>query len=247
ICATLVALLQLRATTLSVAALVDAAYVAEHTVLGVPSGRLDQHAIVETPDGGAVLLDCATDSATPIAWGITGAALCVCDTGERHSVAGPGYRTRRAETEAALRAAGAATIMEIAAPPEGADIAARRLRHAVTESRRAAEAAAALRAGDSRVLGRLMSESHRSLREDAEVSTATLDTVVAAAQAVPGCFGARLVGAGFGGSVLALTGGDAAAACIDAMLEAAGPGASAWVVAPAAGLAITAGATVTRR
>lgn len=246
ICATLVALLRLRATTLSATALVNAAYAAEHDVLGVPSGRLDQHTIVETPGGGAVLLDFATDAVTPVSWGITGAVLCVCDTGERHSVAGAEYRTRRAETEAALQAAGAATAQGIAAPPDGGELAARRLRHVVTESRRAALAAVALSAGDRELLGRLMSDSHRSLRDDAEVSTATLDAVVAAAHAVPGCFGARLVGAGFGGSVLALTTSDAAAACNEAMLEVAGPGASAWVVAPSPGLAITAGATVAR-
>ena len=256
--ATQVALLRLHRTTLTVAESIDAAYAAEHDVLGVPSGRLDEHAIVEAPDRGAIILDCAADTVTEVPWALEHAVLCVCDTGERHSVAGPGYRQRREETEAALRAAGAANAQEIAfavfgpltafdsLDPGSGDMATRRLRHVVTETRRARAAADALAAGGSELLGMLMSASHRSLRLDHEVSTPLLDRVVSAAESVGGCYGARLVGAGFGGSVVALTTAAAANACCDAMRAAAGDSASSWVVRPSPGLALTAGDVVTR-
>lgn len=256
--ATEVALLRLQRTTLTVAKSIDAAYAAEHDILGIPSGRLDEHAIVEAPDRGAILLDCATDTVTEVPWALEDAVLCVCDTGERHSVAGSGYRLRREETEAALRAAGAANAQEIAfavfgpltafdsLDPGSGDMATRRLRHVVTETRRARAAADALAAGGAELLGMLMSASHRSLRLDHEVSTPLLDRVVAAAESVGGCHGARLVGAGFGGSVVALTTAAAASACCGAMRHAAGDGASSWVVRPSPSLAITAGDVVTR-
>lgn len=258
IAATQVALLRLQGTTLPVAEFIDAAYAAEHDILGVPSGRLDEHAIVESPDGGAILLDCASDRAMEVPWRLNDAVLCVCDTGQRHSVAGAGYRQRREETEAALRAAGAASAQEIAFAVDGpltafdlidpgsGDAATRRLRHVVTETRRARAAAGALRAGDAALLGTLMSASHRSLRVDHQVSTPLLDRVVAAAESAAGCYGARLVGAGFGGSVVALSTAAAAAACCDAMRHAAGPSASSWVVHPSPGLAFTASDVVTR-
>lgn len=258
IAATQVALLRLHSRTLTVAELIDAAYAAEHDILGVPSGRLDEHAIVESPDGGAILLDCAADAAAEVPWRLADVALCVCDTGQRHSVAGAEYRRRREETEAALCAAGAANAQEIAFAVDGpltafdsldpgsGDVATRRLRHVVTETRRARAAAGALRAGDAPLLGRLMSASHRSLRADQEVSTPLLNSVVAAAESVAGCYGARLVGAGFGGSVLALSTAAAATTCGDAMRHAGGEGASSWVVHASPGLAFTAGDVVTR-
>ena len=258
IAATQVALLRLHDATLTVAGVIDAVYAAEHDILGVPSGRLDEHAIVESPDSGAILLDCATDATTEVPWRLTDAVLCVCDTATRHSVAGSGYRQRREQTEAALREAGAANAQEIAFAVDGpltafdslhpgdGDVPARRLRHVVTETRRARAAADALRAGDAALLGMLMSASHRSLRADQEVSTPLLDLVVAAAESVDGCYGARLVGAGFGGSVVALATAAAETACCDAMRRAAGDGACSWVVHPSAGLAFTAGDAVTR-
>lgn len=249
--ATLVGLLRLTGASVTVAELIDAGYEAEHDILGVPSGRLDEHAIVESPERAALLLDCAADVAAEVPWALRDAALCVCDTGERHSVAGPEYRARRDEVEAVLREAHVENVQELAdvadhvgTPLDGT--ARRRLRHVVSETRRASEAAGALRAGDAVALGRVMSASHRSLRDDMEVSTPALDAVVRAAEAIHGCFGARLVGAGFGGSVVALTGAAAAAVCCDAMRGAAGEDAAAFAVQPSPGLAFTAGDAVTR-
>ena len=84
------------------------------------------------------------------------------------------------------------------------DIAYRRARHVLSENDRTVRAAEAVRAGDVALLGRLMNESHQSLRDDYEVSTRVLDAMVESARSAPGCYGARLTGAGFGGCVVAL-------------------------------------------
>lgn len=255
VCATVVALLRLRGGRMAASAVVDAAYEAEHNVLGVPCGRLDQHAVVESPERGALLFDAAADAVATVAWNLADVVLVVCDTAERHSVAGPEYARRRAETAAALELAGMETAQQ--PPPDARAVDAgaasgagavpwRRLRHVVGETRRAAAAADALRGGDARALGRLMSESHRSLRDDHEVSTPALDAVAAAAEAIPGCHGARMVGAGFGGSVLALTDAGAAGHCADAMRAAAGERGAAWILRPSPGLARTASDVIAR-
>jgi galactokinase len=82
----------------------------------------------------------------------------------------------------------------------------------VTENARTLRAAAALERGDAAEVGRLMDESHRSLRDDFEVSRAELDTIVALARSHEGCHGARMTGAGFGGCAVALVDADAALA-----------------------------------
>jgi galactokinase len=79
-----------------------------------------------------------------------------------------------------------------------------RARHVITENDRAVRGAAALEAGDAATFGLLMNESHTSLRDDYEVSIPEMDTLVAAAQRAPGCYGSRLTGAGFGGCTVSL-------------------------------------------
>ena len=80
----------------------------------------------------------------------------------------------------------------------------RRARHVVSENERTVAAARALESGDLEAVGRLMDESHRSMRDDYEIVPALVDAIAAAARAVDGCFGARLTGAGFGGCAVAL-------------------------------------------
>jgi galactokinase len=84
-----------------------------------------------------------------------------------------------------------------------------RARHVITENDRAVRGAAALEAGDVATFGKLMDESHASLRDDYEVSTSEMDVLVAAAQRLPGCYGSRLTGAGFGGCTVSLVDRDA--------------------------------------
>jgi galactokinase len=113
-----------------------------------------------------------------------------------------------------------------------------RARHVYEENQRSHAAVQAIQAGDAARFGALMTASHRSLRDLYQVSTPALDAVVAAALASDGCFGARLTGAGFGGSVIALVEERAAGACRAAMAAAAHRDLeSTWVFRPAAGVA----------
>jgi galactokinase len=228
IVATTTAILRMLGATMAARDLAAVALSAERDVVGIPCGPLDQRAVIDGPGGAALLLDCSTGEETSVLWPWADAVLVTCDTGTHHDVGGVEYRRRRKETEAGLSALGVTTCQELSA--QAIDAAAvdatikRRLRHVMEETGRAAGAAEAMRRGDLAALGRLMSASHRSLRDLHEVSTPALDAVVSAAEAVPGCAGARLVGAGFGGAVVALVTRSAAQACRDAMAGASAAG-----------------------
>jgi galactokinase len=138
----------------------------------------------------------------------------VVDTGVRHRLTDGGYNQRRVECDEALallRAKGFALRSLSACPPIhlSAALAAlpphltRRVAHVVSETSRVGAAAAALATGDLRTLGRLMLESHASLRDDFEASCEEADVLVAAAMQL-GALGARLTGAGWGGNVIVL-------------------------------------------
>lgn len=243
IVATTTAILRMAATTMTARDLAAVALAAERDVLDIPCGPLDQRAVIDSREGGVLLLDCASGAETSVRWPWADAVLVGCDTGTHHDVGGAEYRRRREETEFGLRALQVASCQELSgAAIERADldpVIKRRLRHVMEESVRAAEAAEALRRADLGALGRLMSASHRSLRDLHEVSTPVLDTVVSAAEAVPGCAGGRMVGAGFGGAVVALVTRSAAGACRAAMADACGGG-STFELRPSPGVAVLA-------
>jgi galactokinase len=245
-CAALVAMLRLTHRTLAVAEAVDVALRAERDVVGVPCGELDQRTIVEARSGHALLLDCAEHRSEPVPWPWDGAAVVVADSGEKHDVGAGGYRDRRARAEAVLDILRIESCAEIGTrwrdvPGDLVPVA----RHLAGESERVAAAVAALRAGDAARLGEAMNGSHGSLRDDYAVSTPRLDAMSAAARAVPGCHGARLVGAGFGGSAVALCAAAAAADVAAAMVLAAEGAGESWVVHPAPGLAESAADVIT--
>jgi len=177
---------------------------AELRAVGVPCGILDQAACVLGRPDTAILLDCATLEHRQVP--VPGeAALLVIDSGVERSLESSGYAQRRQELEHALRLAGATRSTEVSLPQlEGLDpLSARRLRHVVSENRRVLDFAAAFEERDLAEAGRLLLASHTSLRDDYEVSIPELDLLVELACAA-GAHGARLLGGGFGGSVLAL-------------------------------------------
>lgn len=187
---------------------------AEHVFAGVPCGIMDQMASALARAGHALLIDCASErfEHVPIP---THAALVTIDTRTHHDLASTEYAARRAASDRAARALGVPFLCHATPPmlkhaslaPDERDAAA----HAIHESLRTLAAAEALRTGDLPTLGRLMLESHHSLRDLYRVSCPELDAVVRAAQAVPGVHGARLTGGGFGGSAIALCCADAVA------------------------------------
>ena len=130
----------------------------------------------------------------------------------RHAHGTGEYNRRREELEAGLRALGdgagpAQARLVTAGQVEAADIPEvprRRVRHVVTENSRVEQAAVALTKNDFSSLARLMAQSHRSLRDDYEVSCSELDAMVEAAQRAPGVRGTRMTGGGFGGCTVSL-------------------------------------------
>jgi galactokinase len=185
---------------------------AELRAVGVPCGILDQAACLLGRPDAAVLLDCGTLVHRLIAVP-AGAALAILDSGVERSLETTAYAERRAELEGALRSVGAERSTTVATSDlEGLDgVPLRRLRHVVTENERVLRFAEALELGDLAGAGRLLLASHASLRDDYEVSVDATDLLVELAVSA-GAYGARILGGGFGGSVLALVDTDGAEA-----------------------------------
>jgi galactokinase len=190
---------------------------AENEMAGVPSGIMDQSASLLAEAGHALLLDCRTKetSAVPFDPAAAGLTLLIVDTAVRHALTDGRYSLRRRECEQAARALGVRSLRDVPGVDAVASLAdpvlARRARHIVTENERVLETVARLRAGDVPGTGPLLTASHASLRDDFEISWPQADAAVAAALAA-GALGARMVGGGFGGCVIALVPGDGAQA-----------------------------------
>ncbi len=189
---------------------------AEHEYAGVPCGLMDQLASVFGDRRGPLFIDCRSGATRVVPMGAE-VAVVISNTGVRHALGDGEYARRRAECERAARALGVsalrdATIDMVNAAGDRLDpIARRRARHVVTENERTLAAAAALERGDFTAVGRLFGESHRSLRDDFEVSCQELDILVAAAGDLGddgGVYGARMTGGGFGGCTVTLVRAD---------------------------------------
>ena len=185
--------------------LAQACQQAEQVAAGVPCGVMDQVTSVCGRHGHALLLDCASLVVTPVALP-ENVEVVALHSGRARGLAGSAYAARRAECEAAASVVGPlreATLAEVGSIRD--PVLRGRARHVVTENARVRAAAQAIAAGDLISAGDHMTASHRSLAEDFEVSTASLDALVDELLATPGVFGARMTGAGFGGCVVALT------------------------------------------
>lgn len=188
------------------ALLADACRRAENDYVGAPTGGLDQQIALQGRAGHALLLDFDDGSSEHIPFDAAahGLTVLVVDTGTGHRLVDGQYGQRRREVEDATARLGVVTLRR-AASADGLDdpVLRRRAEHVIAEIGRAGDAAQILRDGRIRDLGPLLDASHCSLRDDFEVSCAELDTAVDAAVGA-GALGARMVGGGFGGSVIAL-------------------------------------------
>jgi len=173
---------------------------AEREFVGLPCGIMDQYISVHGQAGCALAIDCRDLTSTAVALP-PGAAVIAVNTGVKHALAESAYATRVAECAAAAREAGVASLRE--APAASVSLNARG-RHIVSENSRVTDFLAAADAGDVREMGRLFTASHRSLQYDYEVSCAELDFLVDAALQLPGVYGARMTGGGFGGCTVNL-------------------------------------------
>ena len=198
----------------------------ENNFLGVPSGLMDQVACVMGRCDTALLFNAGTEIAELVP--LQGRfGWLVCESGVDRTLRESDYGKRPAEAAEALRLAQTRHVgLRSLADLEAAEVEAlglpdplgRRARHIAGESLRVRLAVACLEAGNVDALGQLMTTSHRSLARDAEVSTPELDALVEAALA-GGCAGARLLGAGFGGSVIAVARDDAIDAAAMSILD----------------------------
>jgi galactokinase len=187
---------------------------AENEFVGMKCGIMDQFISTLGQRGHALLIDCRSLNyeLAPLP---TGVAIVVCDTMKRRGLVDSEYNARRRECEQGVELLrpylpGIQLLRDVTS----ADLARyghllppavlKRCRHVVSEDERTVQAVAALRAGQVAEFGRLMDESHISLRDDYQVSCRELDCMVELAHAAPGCLGARMTGAGFGGCTVNL-------------------------------------------
>jgi galactokinase len=188
---------------------------AENRWVGVNCGIMDQLISAAGVAGHALLIDCRS-LATRAVVVPHDAAVVVLDTATRRGLVDSEYNERRERCEAAARYFGVKALRDVDDTMFNAraagldDVTRRRARHVIGENLRTRLAAAALERGDVKTVGRLMDESHASLRDDFAVSRRELDVMVTIAREHDGCYGARMTGAGFGGCAVALVRRDAA-------------------------------------
>jgi len=215
-CSVALALCALSGATVARRDLAAIAKRAENEFVGAPTGIIDQYAAMLCRAGHAMLLDCGTleVSQVPFRPRRDGMAALIVDTRVPHALVSGEYGQRRAECEAAAHALGVPSLGWIA-DPVADPVLRRRARHVISDSARARAIASALRdavAGTPppdtyRFVGELLTEGHLSLRDDFEVSWPQADAAVDAAIMAGAC-GAKMIGGGFGGSVLALVPAD---------------------------------------
>jgi galactokinase len=223
-CSVALALCSLAGVSVPRRALAAIAKRAENEFAGAPTGIIDQFAALLCRAGHAMLLDCGTLAVThvPFRPAAAGVAALIVDTRVTHALVSGEYGQRRAECEAAARLLGVPSLGSVAdarAAERLADpVLRRRARHVISDSGRARAIATALSGQEAagspaiyRFIGELLTEAHVSLRDDFEVSWPEADTAVEAVTAA-GAYGARMIGGGFGGSVLALVPADRLAA-----------------------------------
>jgi galactokinase len=178
---------------------------AENEWVGAQTGLLDQTASLFGREGHALRIDFRTLDIEPVPLDLGDWRLVTLDSGEAHSLAESGYNERRRECAQAAERLGLgslrdATAEHLARLPEPLD---RRVRHVIEENARVDATVDALRAADLAAVGALLDASHASLRDLYEASTPAVERTVGALKA-GGAAGARMVGGGFGGHVLAL-------------------------------------------
>ncbi|MUK90211.1 galactokinase [Ornithinibacillus sp. L9] len=187
----------------------------ENKYIGVNSGIMDQFAIGMGKTNHAILLDCDTLEYHYAPMDLGDHVIMIINTNKQRTLAGSKYNERRSQCEKALK--DLQTELKIKSLGELTkdeferhhhlvqdEINQKRAKHAVYENARTLEAYEKLQQGDLTSFGKLMSDSHESLRKDYEVTGLELDTIVKAARDQEGVLGARMTGAGFGGCAIAI-------------------------------------------
>lgn len=194
----------------------------EHHFIGIRSGIMDQLISAVGRADHAFLIDCRSLEATPVPLP-KGVTIVTLDTGVRRELVSSEYGVRREQCEQAARIMGVASLRDAtpelfaAKRAEMPEVIARRAQHVLEENARTLAAAEALRQGDLNKLGALLNASHASLSQLYEVSIPELDLMAALAQRQDGVYGARMMGGGFGGAVIALVADEAVTRAVEAV------------------------------
>jgi galactokinase len=223
-CAVMAALCDLGGASLSTWDRVKLVQRAENRYVGLPNGIMDQSASTLARAGHALFLDCRTLDVEHIPFDVAAAGLSVLvvNTNAPHRLVSGEYAQRRAVCEAAASVLGVTALRDVGVDdlPDALarldEVAARRVRHVVTENQRVLDTVALLRAGKVGAIGPLLTASHASMRDDYEITVPEVDTAVETALAA-GAYGARMTGGGFGGCVLALVAADRTGAVAEAV------------------------------
>ena len=187
----------------------------ENLFIGVNSGIMDQFAVAMGKKDHAILLDCNTLKYAYVPVVLKDEVIVIANTNKRRGLADSKYNERRAECDEALaelqtklpiKALGELSIEEFEANKDliKSPIRQKRAKHAVYENQRTLKAQKELSAGNLAEFGKLMNQSHISLRDDYEVTGVELDTLAALAWEQPGVVGSRMTGAGFGGCTVSI-------------------------------------------
>ena len=207
--ATILALTELYGVSLERSALARLCQRAENDFVGAPTGILDQSASLMCTAGHALLLDCQSGLSSQVPLDLGELSMLVIDTRATHSHSDGEYGSRRQECERAAAALGLSSLREVRDLPAALDqladpVLRRRVKHVVTENHRVEATVGLLRANAAGEVGALLSASHLSLRDDFQISWPEADVAVEEALRT-GARGGRMVGGGFGGSVIILT------------------------------------------
>lgn len=215
-CATAVAMVDLGGVDIAALDLALLCQRAENTIVGVPCGILDQVASMMSTEGHALLVDVVDLHLEQVPFDPAGLGLTVTviQTNAPHQLVDGQYAERRQACEKAAEILGISTLREAVGMPLdeletrlGDPVLFKRAKHVVTEIERTLKAADLLKRGDLEAVAPLITASHASLRDDYEISVPETDTAVEAALSA-GALGARMIGGGFGGSVIAIVSAD---------------------------------------
>ena len=208
------ALTEIAGWKISLLDLALAAQEAEHVYVGTNSGLMDQLTATFAKKNHAMFINCRSNQIKQIPMDLPATEIVICNTQVKHALVSSSYNERRQECEHAVE------LLQIKKPEVESlsdldttdlgvinqlpDPERRRARHVVTENQRTVQAAEALQRSDVEGLGRLMTKSHKSLRDDFEVSSRELDIMFELAQGQRGVYGSRMMGGGFGGCTINL-------------------------------------------
>ena len=186
-----------------------AAQHAENEWVGMKCGIMDQLISAAGKKDSALLIDCRSLELRSIPFPSNIVAV-ILDTNTRRGLVDSAYNERRNQCESAASFFGVLKLRDVSLEDfnkrkeEMELLERRRAQHVITENNRVLESVDAMESGDAALLGELLNAAHKSISEDYDVSSNELNAIVEIAQAQPGCFGARMTGAGFGGCAVAL-------------------------------------------